>query len=274
MAVSPEVAKLVLDELARRNIAAVADEEGGYVLAIPESITRKTDGSVDVSCRNVRVNLDNLSRDFEQDRDVGRIARFVDVCTAAVKLPASWAEAEPRIRWQLEPADMAFGKTLLEKVSDRAVRALVHVDATEMQILWLTAEMVAGWGKTPEDAWAAAGRNLSEVLAQTKLELTQDRSVGMLSTALSGFKAALLFCPALKAQVEPALGWPVLAVAPCRDFVYLFSPEARELFGKIGAITLEQYNEGGYPISTEVYEVSDDGVHAIGAFQQGPETED
>jgi hypothetical protein len=106
--------------------------------------------------------------------------------------------------------------------------------------------------------------------------LTEDRGhkIGMISTELTGFKAALLFSPRLRELVEPHLGWPVLAVAPCRDFVYVFGVNARELFDKIGGITIQQYNEGGYPISTEVFEIGPDGVKALGEFQMPPQAEE
>lgn len=63
-------------------------------------------------------------------------------------------------------------------------------------------------------------------------------------------------------------------MAPCRDFVYVISNNAQEIFDKIGGITVQQHDEGAYPISTQVFEISDDGVHAIGEFQKPPQTLD
>jgi hypothetical protein len=39
-------------------------------------------------------------------------------------------------------------------------------------------------------------------------------------------------------------------------------------------VVIGMHAESGYPISTEVYELSDDGLHAIGAFQRAPQKEE
>jgi hypothetical protein len=275
MAVSPEVATLFLEELARRNIAVVPNDEGGYVLGIQETITKQGDEIVDVQWRSVTVSLDNLSRDFSEDRDIGRISRFVDACTKAVQVP-TWEEAEPRIRWQAESADMTFGTTITRAVSDKVVLALVCVDPSEMQIMWVGPDLLAHWGKTAEELWAIAARNMAGILRDAKMDLTEDRghAIGMLHTQLIAFKAALLFSPALKDLVEPVLGWPVFAVAPCRDFVYVIGHESQEIFNTIGGVTVQQHSEGAYPISTEVFQISDEGVEAIGEFQRPPQEEE
>lgn len=219
MAVSAEVATLFLEELARRHVAVVPNEEGGYVLAIPVTITKTSKDAVDVQVRTVTVHLDNLSRDYAADPDPARITHFVDACTKEVQLP-NWEETEPGIRWQAEAAGTEFGATLIEAVSDKVVRALVHVDPTEMHIAWLGPDHVARWGKTAEEVWAVAARNMARILSETKLDLTEDRGhkVGMLATKLTGFKAALLFSPASRPSwrrswAGQSLPWPRAATS-------------------------------------------------------------
>src|SRR4029079_214354 len=73
MPVSAEVATLFLDELARRNIEVKLDDEGNYTL--------------DGSGLSIKVSLENLSRDFECDRDADRIVTFVDSITNLLVLP-------------------------------------------------------------------------------------------------------------------------------------------------------------------------------------------
>src|SRR5262245_8754705 len=87
MSVSAEVATLFLDELAKRNIDVKLDDDGNYC--------------VDAGGLTMTISLENLSRDFERDRDPDRVVTFVDTITNVLVLP-DWREAKERIRWQPE----------------------------------------------------------------------------------------------------------------------------------------------------------------------------
>src|SRR6516225_1737367 len=116
MSVSAEVATLFLDELAKRNIDVKLDNEGNYTL--------------DSWGLSIKISLENVSRDFERDRDPQRIVTFVDSITNLLVLP-DWQEAKGRIRWQLEPSDHKFADTLREAVSDKVSLVLVYVDPSD-----------------------------------------------------------------------------------------------------------------------------------------------
>jgi hypothetical protein len=66
--------------------------------------------------------------------------------------------------------------------------------------------------------------------------------------------------------VQPKIGWPVYVVIPSRDFVYLFSVQDGELIPRIGSVVVEEYKESGYPLTTDVLEISDTGIEPIGTF--------
>jgi len=258
MPVSAEVATLFLDELARRNIEVKLDDEGNYIL--------------DGSGLSIKVSLENVSRDFERDRDPDRIAMFVDSITNLFVLP-DWQEAKGRIGWQLEPSDHKFGDTLRDAVSDKVSLVLVYVDPSDTQIRWLTAADAERWNKTRADLMAAAQENMGRILRQTKIATApiEEHQLGMLSNELVAFKAALLICPNLKEVVEPVLGWPLFAVMPCRDFVYLLNQKDQPLLGRVGQVVMREYQKSGYPISTEAFEITDQGIRAIGDYQPAPD---
>src|SRR5262249_46759385 len=167
MSVSAEVATLFLDELARRNIAVKLDDDGDY--------------SLDAGGLKMKISLENLSRDFERDRDPERIVTFVDTITNFIELP-DWEEAKERIRWQPEPSDHKCGDTLRETVSDKVALVLVYVDPSEAQIRWLSAADAAKWNKTRDELMAAAQRNMDRILRQTKIETAavEEHQLGML----------------------------------------------------------------------------------------------
>jgi hypothetical protein len=75
MSVSAEVATLFLDELARRNVEVKLDEEGQYTL--------------EACGLSIKISLENVSRDFERDRDPGRVVAFVDTITKFLGGPAA-----------------------------------------------------------------------------------------------------------------------------------------------------------------------------------------
>jgi hypothetical protein len=260
MSVSAEVATMFLDEMARRNIDVKLDADGQY--------------SLNARGLSVKISLENLSRDFERDRDPDRVVTFVDSITSLLELP-DWQEAEGRIRWQPEPGDHNFGDTLREPVSDKVALVLVYVDPSETQIRWLSPTDAEKWKKTHNELRAAAQTNMTRILHQTKIETAavEEHRLGMLSNELNAFKAALLFCPNLKEVVEPVLGWPLFAVMPCRDFVYVLSQKDQPLLGRMGHVVMREYEKSGYPVSTEVFEITDQGLRAIGDYQPAPVAE-
>lgn len=257
MSTPSEVATLFLTDLARRGITATAKPDGDYEIAVGDT--------------TYTISLANVSRDFARDRDPQRIVTFVDSITRQVRVP-TWDEARPRIRWALEPTDMPLEDALHDKVSDQVALVLVHVSETETEIMWVAPSMAEGWGQTKESLMEAAVENMKAILAETKIDTTpiDEHTLGMVNTRLVAFKAALLFCPGFKAVVEPVLGWPVLAVLPCRDFVYLIPEKSHDLLGRVGPVVMREYHESSYPLCLEVFELTDKGALAIGEFQKPP----
>src|SRR5438067_13434212 len=112
MAIDPEVRTLFLQELAARKVTVdeVLDD-GRYVLKLNNFVCT--------------ISLDNLSRDFAEDRDPQRIERSVETTlTALAPLPA-WPEAQAGLRFSAEPADCKFGDAMHVPVTDTLCRVLV-----------------------------------------------------------------------------------------------------------------------------------------------------
>jgi hypothetical protein len=257
MSIAQEVSKLFLDELALRNIPATASPEGGYDMLH--------------NGMKLHISLDNLTRDFANDRDVGRVTRFVDTITAGIYDP-TWEEAESRVRWQLESVEMPVEDALHDVVSDQVALVLVYISPDEMQITWVTQQKADKWRQTKESLMATAAENMAKILAEATIQIepVDEHRLGMLSTELVAFKAALLYTPGLRAKIEPVLGWPILAVMPCRDFVYLIPEVDRDLLGRVGPVVVRENAESGYPVCTEVFEITDQGLRATGEFQKQP----
>ncbi len=215
---------------------------------------------------SLTVNLENVARNYERDKEPESIARFVTTILQPFELPA-WAKAKAHVFFSAESAENEFGEALRSKVSPSLCRVLVVTDAKEQTISFLTPDMLAQWKVSQQQAEAAARENLSVLLRDKRLEVQEidGMKLGMVPVD-SVFKASTIFSPAFKGFVSPELSWPVLVVIPCRDFMFVLPKKDKALLNRMGKVVQKEYRGSGYPLTTEVLEVSDDGVTAIGAF--------
>ncbi|MEW4451613.1 hypothetical protein AB1L30_02905 [Bremerella sp. JC817] len=212
------------------------------------------------------VNLDNVARDVEANGDLKRVSRFVDAIVETAHHPDDALVAE-NLYWSLEPNDYDPPADIRVPLSGTTDRVLVHISPGGRTIRWVTPEMLAKIELSPDEAGAIAFANLDRALAAATFE-SQTVDEAKLGYFVTDFpcKAALLLAPTLRDIVEPTMGWPVLAVAPDRDFVYVWGAEFQALTGRVGPVVVREFSNASYPISTEVWSIDDDNMQAIGEF--------
>ena len=247
--------ELVSTELTKRGRAFSIEEASGCYVIQHEQGTNT-------------ICLDNLRKELLLNGDVTRIQRFFDSIEASWKINDLPLDAS-KLFWSLEPNDYFEKPFIFDTLSGQVDQALVHFCDSVGLITFVTPEMLAKAELTQAQASAAALDNLDRVLKESTLECDDvaGTKLGMVSTKFP-FKTALLLAPSLQAFVEPQLGWPVLAVAPDRNFLYLWSAEDRDFMTKVGTVVLNEYAKAPYPVSTEVFEIDDDGIGAIGAYSR------
>ena len=152
-------------------------------------------------------------------------------------------------------------------MSDRADRVLVHLSSDGRLITWVTPDLLQSLDISEADADPLAFANLSRALTEATLVCQEIDGVqlGFLTTSLP-FKASLILAPNLRQVVGAALGWPLTAVVPDRDFLYLWAARHKDFVGRVGGVVVREFAQASYPISTEVYEITDTRIRAIGAF--------
>ncbi|HEY1123712.1 MAG TPA: hypothetical protein VGE67_18995 [Haloferula sp.] len=247
------VRALFEEELTRRGVRFSTDPESdGYVI--------EEDGSRSL------VHLDNLERSVASDGDPGRVSRFIDTIVGSLGAFDEPISAE-QLYWCLEPNDYEEPAEIRFPISDYVDRVLVHLSPDGSQITWVSGKMLETLGLDESLAGKRAFENLTRALEEATVESSEIDGVhlGFLSTPLP-FKTALLLAPNLREVVSAKLGWPLLAVIPDRDFIYLWDAQHSDFVGRVGRVVVREYKQAPYPISTEVYRVSDEGIRAIGAF--------
>jgi hypothetical protein len=218
--------------------------------------------------RRFEVSLDNLRRRIAGGEPIeAAVAAFVDLITA----PADTGNADSQrdgLRLMLEQLVVVSDPNVsVRPISEWLGIVIVWTDSPESRIRFVGPQELADWSMSEADAWTDAAANMDALLAATPIEMKQVAGsvIAMLATA-SPFKASLVAAPSLRGHVSGQLGWPVLAVAPCRDFLYLFPNEGKDLLSRLGPVVMREFSTSPYPLSPEVFSVSDSGLRAVGSF--------
>lgn len=239
--------------LKERNITFKKLEDGRYEI--------KANGGVN------KVSLDNVKRNFLRDGDAEVISRFVENILQKVDELPAWNKLSLHIYPSLEPLDNnRLANIVHQPLSDSSVRSLAYFNQQSNILHWISESDLKKNGIDSKAAWEVAHKNLDAILDKTNIEFSEmdGQFIGFIE-AHEPYKASLILSKKLKHKVSAKIGWPIYAVAPARDFVYLFSKDGG-LVNRVGSVVVQEFNNSGYPISTEVWELSDEGIEAIGEF--------
>lgn len=214
-----------------------------------------------------KISLDNVKRNFLRDGDPKVISRFVENILQKVDELPAWDKLSLHIYPSLEPLDNSrLADIVHQPLSDSSVVSLAYFNQQSNLLHWISESDLKKNGIDSKTAWETANKNLDAILDKTNIEFSEmdGQFIGFIE-AHEPYKASLILSKKLKQKVSAKIGWPIYAVAPARDFVYLFSKDSG-LVNKVGSVVVQEFNDSGYPISTEVWELSDKGVEAIGEF--------
>jgi hypothetical protein len=241
------------EELRRRGFTFSIDAESGR-------------HAVEIGGGRMLVSLGNLQRDVASDGDVGRVSRFVDALVASAGAPEAAVSAN-QLYWCLEPSDYEERADYRVAMSDCVDRVLVHLSTDGRLVTWVTRSMLDSLGLPEADAGDRAFTNLGRALSAASVEsqFIDGVQLGFIGTSLP-LKASLILAPNLREVVGAVLGWPLMAVVPDRDFLYLWAARHTDFVQRVGHVVVREHSQASYPISTEVYEIADKAIRAIGAF--------
>lgn len=250
-----DVEKVIERMLKERGVEFVVLEDGRY--------------SVEHEDGKVSIYLDNIRRDYERDGDESAVSRFLDntLRKGMFELP-SWEQASGHVFPYLESAEVQIGEdTLRQPRSDKAIMVLTHYDEGAGSMRFLRGRDLEEWKVPADEAWQRAFDNLDALARDATVSFHEagDFMLGFIEVH-PPYKASMILARKLRQKVESTLGWPVYAVAPSRDFVYLVSTKMQSELGRLGTVVVREYKTSGYPVSAEVWELSDAGIETIGEF--------
>src|SRR5215469_976273 len=225
---------------------------------------------VSLGSMRILVSLDNLDRQLAVEGVVGEaVEAFTAGVLAVAELSPVTADG---LFWFAEPNDYDVLAEIRAPVSPRLDRVLVHVSDDGGLIRWVARAHLDQVGLTVADATDRAWANLDRSVRQAQVTTGEiaGATVAMLATELPS-KASLLLAPALREVVEEVIGWPVLAVAPDRDFVFLWNAGRRDLITGIGGVVCREHAQAPYPLSMEVFQISDS-LRAVGTYAEAGDT--
>lgn len=125
-------------------------------------------------------------------------------------------------------------------------------------------------GQSREQVLAVARENAATDLAGISVRYERDRNKVIQYAELTSQKpivASAVVSPKLLALFKDTLGDEVLLVVPSRFAAYVF-PKLASRYREYYPLIFEAYRATAWPVSVEVFELDESGVHAIGIYEE------
>ncbi|MBB4803870.1 hypothetical protein HNP37_003950 [Flavobacterium nitrogenifigens] len=222
---------------------------------------------IDIGESDLKISLENVRLNYKRDSDETHIDDLIDVIISHSFKIDDWEKIKDKIYIQFIPNDFDFGNTVNEKVTNEFSKAFTL--SLNNGYSFITNDDLCDWNISLKDLQDQADFNLGILLDKVKIELEDidGHKLGMINIDEVSLKSSCLFSLKIKDLVKDNIGYPFYAVIPVRDFCYIFSEEDFEYFSqRLGSVVLDEYNNSGYAITTEILRFSESGVEAIGKY--------
>ncbi len=181
---------------------------------------------------------------------------------------AAWAQ-EPAIwRVLVEPK---FMKAPVSAPLAGAKRAeLVGAVLDETGLAYLSLAQLAGLKVDWEAFTARAQTNAAEDLKGVKVEYVRDRKKVIVYASVRvarGAVSSAVLAPGFLELFKETLGEKVLVVIPNRDVAFIF-PGLASNYREYEPMVSEAYRATAFPVSKEVFELSREGIKAVGVYEE------
>jgi hypothetical protein len=117
---------------------------------------------------------------------------------------------------------------------------------------------------------AQAQTNADADLAALKIEYARDRKNVIIYAVVRserGLAASAVLAPKFPALFKDTLGDKLLVAIPNRTTAYIF-PRLASAYEEYAPLILEAYRATPFPVSKEVFELSREGIKAVGTYEE------
>lgn len=237
---------------------------------------RQPDFSVDLTgprellVNGRRLDLENLFRMVknEPDRSGEIIEHYIEqlfASDAARVMTMSLDFARPRIMPRIQPESI-FQHLDREQVAHVPFvndTAIVFVTDLPQMTVSITTEQVVRWGMTPEELDLIARENLNEYAPELDVQFVESKEGGKAAILghHDGYDAARLLMGDLYERLAPHLGGTDFLVAtPARDMFVALSRGPERFIRRLHERVEQDYRRLPYPITSELFYVTRDGI--------------
>lgn len=217
----------------------------------------------------LEISLENVRKNFKRDNNKNHISDLVkSLLTYSVEFPVVWDEVKENIYISFIPNNFDFKDIVNFRMTDKINKVYVYNDNNELT--YISEAYLQKWNITVDELENQALKNADRILStsELKIEILDNRKLGMLESEYSNLKSAILLAPSMKEKVEKDFSYPFYAVIPVRDFCYIFSEKDFDFFSqRIGSIVVEEFKQSGYPITTEILKISETSIKTVGIYE-------
>lgn len=232
-------------------------------------LTLELSGPAELRVDGRRIDLENLRRLVAQagDRGTDVVEEYLEQmlggeAAEAEILPYEFARRiiMPRIHHI----------SIFERLAEEQVAHVPFVNDTAIVFVTdlphctvsVTVEQMVRWRTTPDALEEIARRNLEECSREIDLRVLQTDNGGraVVFAERDGYDAARLLLTDLYSNLAPELGGDFLVATPARDRFVAISPDPEPFVDKVHQRVEREYRRLPYPITTDFFYVTLDGV--------------
>jgi hypothetical protein len=220
-----------------------------------------------------KISLDNARKDYEANGNVNTLNNLVEALAGYTDKLPDWEEASATLLPIIVPADMDVGDAPVQQLTDNTL--VVVVRNLPDQIVWVQADHLADWQQSAQMLFETAYQNLNSLLdhAEVRPATMNEHPYGIVLAEQSHLDSSLPIAASFKTLVESQFGWPVYVIMPARDLCIVFSEEQEGFFSQsLGNTVVEEFTTSPYPVTRELFKISDGGIEAVGHFGSAEES--
>lgn len=227
-----------------------------------------------------RLDLENLYRLVNHDVDRGQeiVEHYLDQLFNGETLSLSAASFDfvrPRIMPRIQP------ETIFDHLSREQVAHVQYVNGTVIvfvidlpqMTVSVTTEQMIRWGVQVDDLEDIARKNLDTYAPELSFQVVKSKEGGTAAilNEQDGYDAARLLLTNLFAKLAPRMGGDFYVATPARDMFIAISAGPDPFLNRLKGRVKHDYRRLPYPITSELYYVTRDGV--AGTVEAPPASE-